>query len=470
MPQRHGLEAGRSERCERGFALDGAVLFGLGYGWGVPRLAQKDAGSDGRDGQQTDTDGANGSSRSRVVCAWGFGKIGAPLGPSIMSELRNATLGSVDVVSMARALVATPSVNPALAGGDGEAQIARLVAEWLVGWGFDVRTVESPAGRPNVVARLGGGAGPSLVLNGHLDTVGVAGMRIPPFEADIRDGRIWGRGACDMKGGVAAVLAAARDAAADGVPGTLIVALTADEEDRAEGARRLIAEGLKADAAIVCEPTGLAIMPAHKGFVWLEVRFKGQAAHGSRPDRGVDAIRHAGLFLSRLDEIEGALAVRDPHPLLGYGSIHAGTIDGGTAASVYPSACRLVLERRTLPGETVAAIAAEVEFLLAQLRSDIASLDAEVEVLVHHEGSEIPDSHPLVQAMASALEEAGQDVRIAGMTAWDEAALFNGSGTPALTFGPGRIEDAHSADESVEISEIEQAHRVLSVFIRRFLA
>lgn len=387
-----------------------------------------------------------------------------------MGDAAGVVDGLGDATALAQTLVATPSVNPALEStGEGEARIAALTAGWLEAWGFAVELVEAVPGRPSVLARLDRGPDRSLILSGHLDTVGVAGMEIPPFEGAIRDGRLWGRGACDMKGGVAAALAAARDFAAGETRGTLIVALTADEEEGARGCKRLVAEGLRADGAIVCEPTGLALMPAHKGFVWVRVEFRGQAAHGSLPDRGVDAIRHAGLFLGRLDEVEAALAGRKPHPLLGYGSIHAGTIEGGTAPSVYPSSCELVLERRTLPKETTSAVRSEVEYLLAQLRSDVSTLNAEVKVLLHQDGSEIPDDHELVRVMTTAVQEVGLDVRLAGMTAWDEAGLFNASGTPALTFGPGRIEDAHSNDESVAVAEIERAHRVLTAFVRRFL-
>jgi acetylornithine deacetylase len=376
-----------------------------------------------------------------------------------------------DVVQLARALIATPSVNPSLeAGGAGEQAIAALVAGWLEAWGFRVDLVEAAPGRPSVVARLERGAGRSLILSGHLDTVGVAGMRIPPFGAETRDGRIWGRGACDMKGGVAAALAAARDAARNGVSGTLIVALTADEEEAALGCQRLVADGLSADAAVVCEPTNLALMPAHKGFAWVGVEFRGQAAHGSRPERGVDAIRHAGLFLARLDEIEATLVRRKRHPLLGHGSIHAGTISGGTAPSVYPSECRLVLERRTLPGEGASAIQSEIDYLLAQLRSHVSSLDAESEVVLHRDGSEIPPDHDLVRALAEAVESAGLAPRVEGMTAWVEAEFFNHSGTPTLCFGPGRIADAHSSDESVAIEDVELAYRVLSTFVGRYLS
>ncbi len=376
-----------------------------------------------------------------------------------------------DVVGLTRALIAVPSVNPSLeAGGDGESAIAALTAGWLESWGYDVRLVEALSDRPSVLARLERGDGPSLILSGHLDTVGVAGMRIPPFDPVVRDGQVWGRGAADMKGGVAAVLAAARDAASSSFRGTLIVSLTADEEEAGAGCRQLIEDGLRADAAVVCEPTGLVIMPAHKGFVWVCIDFKGQAAHGSRPERGVDAIRHAGLFLSRLYEIEAALSLRSPHPLLGHGSIHAGTIEGGTAPSVYPSSCRLVLERRTLPGERADSVRAEVEYLLGRLRSEVPSLDAQVSLRLHLDGSEVPADHPVVEALSESVRAAGLDPRLGGMTAWVEAQFFNQSGTPAICFGPGRIEHAHAADESVAVEELEAAHRALSALVRRFLS
>jgi acetylornithine deacetylase len=379
--------------------------------------------------------------------------------------------GGAAAVDLLRALVGTPSVNPSLeAGGVGEAEIARLAAGWLRDWGYATELIDAAPGRTSVLARRGRAGGRSLILNGHLDTVGVEGMTVEPFGAEIRDGRLWGRGACDMKAGVAALLVAAREAARQGGAGELIVALTADEEEAGIGCRRLVEDGLRADAAVVCEPTGLTLMPAHKGFVWLELVFHGRAAHGSRPDRGVDAIRHAGCFLAGLDEIESGLARRGAHALLGRGSIHAGTIEGGTAASVYPSSCRLVLERRTLPGESAAGVRSEVEYLLGQLRSEIPGLRADLEVLLHRNGSEIPSDHPLTAGLAAALEQAGVDPRIEGMTAWVEAVVFNEAGTPALCFGPGRIEDAHSADESVDLGEVETAAAVLSTFVREYLA
>ncbi len=382
-----------------------------------------------------------------------------------------------DVVELARVLVREPSVNPGLEpNGAGETGIARLVAGWLTAWGFDVRLVEAPAGRHSVVGTLDRGPGRSLILSGHLDTVGVEGMGVAPFAGEILEGRLWGRGAADMKGGLAAALAAARDLATgpdapgEGFRGRLTVAFTADEEEAAAGCRRLVEEGLQADGAIVCEPTELAVMPAHKGFAWIQVDFRGQAAHGSQPDRGVDAIRHAGRFLARLDEIESTLARRAPHPLLGHGSIHAGTIRGGSAPSVYPDACCLTLERRMLPGETAEAVTAEVEFLLGELRTEVPTLEAKVSVALHQAASEIESGHELVRIIGDAASDQGLEPRIAGMSAWVEADLFNHSGTPALCFGPGSIGEAHSADESAPVDEIRRAHAVLRAAAGRFLS
>ena len=231
--------------------------------------------------------------------------------------LKEARAG--DPVALARVLVAAPSVNPELeASGAGEAAVAELTSQWLRAWGLSVETSEVAPGRWNVVGRLpGDGTGPTLLLNGHLDTVGVDGMSVDPFGAELRDGRLWGRGSCDMKGGVAALLATTAKVARDPPPGALIVALTADEEHASLGMQALMGSGMGADAAVVCEPTSLAIMPAHKGFVWVEADFQGRAAHGSRPDAGVDAIEHAGRYLTALSALGSRLRAREPHPLLG---------------------------------------------------------------------------------------------------------------------------------------------------------
>lgn len=390
-----------------------------------------------------------------------------------MSETTNPVAEAAaggDPVALTRALVSVPSVNPRLEDdGDGEAEIGRLCARWLEEWGFDVATSEAEPGRTNVVGRFG--AGPRrLVLNGHLDTVGVRGMTVDPFAAEVRRGRLTGRGACDMKGGIAALLAAAHRMARDGWDGgELMVALTADEEHASVGMRALVDAGLEADGAVVCEPTGLAVMPAHKGFLWLELAFRGRAAHGSRPDRGIDAIRHAAAYLQRLEAYERDELGGREHPLLGRPSFHAGTIRGGSAPSVYPAECELVVERRTLPDEVDAEVVEEFRAVLDGLRESIPDLDAELTPGLARPGTEVPESAPVVDLLVQALEDEGLEGRIRGMTAWVDAAFLNVAGIPAVCFGPGSIEQAHSADEWVEVEEIRRAADVVERFARGFL-
>ncbi|MEE8147331.1 MAG: ArgE/DapE family deacylase [Longimicrobiales bacterium] len=377
-----------------------------------------------------------------------------------------------DAIALARILVATPSVNPVLeAGGAGEGAIARLAEGWLRDWGFQVERHEVAPGRFNVVGSIGGVTdGPTLILNGHLDTVGVAGMSVPPFGAEIRDGRLWGRGACDMKGGVASLLSAAAALAGGQVAGRLVVALTCDEEHASLGMAAFVEAGIEADAAVVCEPTGLAIMPAHKGFIWVEADFKGTAAHGSRPDKGVDAIEHAARYMIELDRLRQDLSSRDAHPLLGHGSFHAGTIEGGSAPSVYPDRCTLVLERRTLPGESEAAAVEDFRSALADLSGRDAGVSAEIRQGLARPGTEVPVESTLVQGLLAACESVGQEPRVEGMTAWVDAAFLNEAGIPAVCFGPGSIGKAHSADEWIDVGDIEVAARVLEHFTRSFLA
>ena len=374
-----------------------------------------------------------------------------------------------DALALARLLVAIPSVNPRIErSGGGEAEIAARSAGLLEGWGFDVSVTEPEPGRPNVVGRVGEGPR-SLMFNGHLDTVGVEGMTIDPFGAEVRDGRLWGRGSCDMKGGVAALMSAAAALARRKLAGELIVALTADEEHASTGMAGLTESGVRANAAVVCEPTGLAVMPAHKGFVWVEAGFSGRAAHGSRPDQGVDAILHAAEFLVAMAEYEEELFERAPHPLLGWGSIHAGTISGGAAPSVYPERCEVVVERRTLPHESPEAVMRELAVVVAGL-SEEARSGAALRMTLERPGTEVPGASPLVQGLLGAISARGRDPAVEGMTAWVDAAFLNQSGTPAVCFGPGSIAQAHSADEWIAVDEIETCARILEDFGREFLS
>jgi len=378
------------------------------------------------------------------------------------------SIASGDAVSLTRELVRVDSRNPTLvAGAPGEARVARVLAEALSAWGFHVEVRDAAPGRPNVIARVGRrepGAR-SLILNGHIDVVGVEGMSHPPWDASVREGRLYGRGSSDMKAGVAAMsAAAARAVSASGgtVDGEIIVTAVVDEEYSSLGTRALISEGVRADAAIVTEPTRLAIMPAHKGFAWVDVAVRGRAAHGSRWDVGVDAIRHAGLLLAALDALDAELLPTREHALLGRPSLHASTITGGIGLSTYPDRCHFTIERRTIPGETTAAVMAEIEHAFAHVRAQRPELDASVSLIFEQPPSDVPLDAPIVRALDSALRACGEEVTVTGMSAWTDAAILNEAGIPAICFGPGDIALAHAAEEFVRVDEIERATLVLA--------
>lgn len=378
-----------------------------------------------------------------------------------------------DAVALARELVRADSRNPSLApGAPGEQAVARVLAEVLRSWELGVEVSEAAPGRPNVIARVGGraGHGRSLMFNGHLDVVGVEGMLHPPFDALEREGRMYGRGAADMKGGVAAMCAAAARASDSGIEGELVVAAVADEEDASIGTQAIVASGIRADAAIVTEPTRLAIAPAHRGFAWITVDLRGRAAHGSRYDIGVDAIRHAGLLLAELDALDSGALRERTHPLLGHASLHASLIEGGTAMSVYPDRCTLRLERRTLPGESVEAVLDEVRSACERVSRSRQGFDARVTLDLARAPSDVSTDAPIVRALASVIEAGGGSVRTEGMSAWTDAAILNEAGIPAICFGPGDIALAHAAEEWIDTSEIDRATDTLTELALRWCA
>ena len=370
-----------------------------------------------------------------------------------------------DAVALTRELVRVDSRNPTLvAGAPGEGRVARVLGDVLASWGFRVELREAAPGRPNVLARIGGDqtGARSLMFNGHIDVVGVEGMVHAPWEAIEREGRVYGRGSSDMKAGVAAMCAAALRAA-DGhaLNGEVIIAAVVDEEYSSLGTRALVAEGVRADAAVVTEPTRLAIMPAHKGFVWIDVLVRGRAAHGSRWDVGVDAIRHAGLLLAELDAFDGEVLTKRHHALLGRPSLHASTIAGGIGLSTYPDRCQFTVERRTLPRETTSQVMAEMREVCSRVQERRPELSADVGLIFEQPPSDVATDAPIVRALDRALRARGEAVNLTGMSAWTDAAILNEAGIPAICFGPGDIALAHAAEEYVDVAEIERATEVL---------
>src|SRR3954470_21478399 len=304
-----------------------------------------------------------------------------------------------DVASLVSELVAIDSVNPSLvAGGAGEAAIAAFIAGWAREAGLEAQLLEGTPGRPTALVRARGtGGGRTLLLCGHVDTVNVEGMT-DPHAPRVDGDRLYGRGAYDMKAGVAAALIACRDAAALGLAGDVVVAAVADEEHASLGVQEAL-RAVRADAAIVTEPTELEVVVAHKGFVWAEVEVTGRAAHGSRPQLGVDAIVKAGPILAGVGELDRALGERT-HSLLGRGSVHAAKIEGGEELSSYPARCVIGLERRTLPGESAADFEAELAELLARCHMADPELIADQRTLLVREPFEVDRAAEIVGLVA----------------------------------------------------------------------
>ena len=384
-----------------------------------------------------------------------------------------------DLADLICELVRIESVNPDLvASGSGEGAIARFVASWLADAGLDVEIVEPVPGRPSVVGVLhGSGSGKDLMLNAHMDTVGAGGMA-NPFTPVVRDGRVYGRGAYDMKASLAAIMLAAREAPK--LKGDLIITAVADEEVASLGTSAVL-EKYQADYCIVTEPTELRLCLAHKGFVWLEVETKGVAAHGSRADLGVDAIALMGPALTHILDLENTLKAGQRHPLLGTGSIHASLIEGGQELSTYPSRCVVKIERRTIPGEKLFPIYGEVpgeagEQQLFPIYGEVPGEaggwgekgelfpihgevpgeaggwgGAKVRVLLERPPSELSGDHPVSQAVA----KAAGNPEVIGVAYWMDMALTNAAGIPTVAFGPSG-EGAHADVEWVDLASVEK--------------
>lgn len=369
-------------------------------------------------------------------------------------------------IELLKDLVAIDSVNPSLVpGGAGETAIAQRVAAELRASGIDAQVAEAAPGRPNVFGVIDTGRpGPALMLCGHSDTVGVEGMAAP-FDPVIRDGKLFGRGSQDMKGGVASILGAARRLAEShrGLRGRVVVAIVADEEYASIGADAAVKDW-KADAAVVTEPTDLAIGVGHKGFEWVEVETRGVAAHGSRPDDGVDAILMMGRVLGELDALERQFIAGPRHPLLGRPSLHASLIGGGRELSTYPDRCTLSVERRTVSGERPQALLREVEAILERLRADDARLRAEARALFDRSPYLTPEGHPLPGLLRESL---GRDTEVGAMSFWTDAAILGAAGMASVVFGPGGA-GLHGIEEYVRIDEVLACRDALVGLARKY--
>jgi acetylornithine deacetylase len=356
-------------------------------------------------------------------------------------------------------LIRINSINSTLVpGGEGEAQIAAYVANELRQMNMQVALHEVEPRRLNVVGTLrGAGSGKSLMLNAHMDTVGIDNMP-DPFSAEIVDGKMYGRGAYDMKGSLAAMLAAAKaivDAGA-ALSGDLLIAAVADEEYASLGTADIV-KRYQPDAAIVTEPTELAIALAHKGFVWLEVETIGQAAHGSRPQLGIDANMRMGRFLHELDQLEQQLRARPGHPLVGPPTLHASLINGGSAMSVIADRCKLCIERRTIPGETEAQVVGEIQAIVDILSASDPTFRATVKSFFARDPFEVVQDAAIVTTLdRAAAHVMGKPLEHNGVSFWTDAALHSAAGTETVVFGPIGA-GAHAIEEWIDLRSVENA-------------
>lgn len=365
-----------------------------------------------------------------------------------------------DVAELAGRLVEIESINPDIvAGGSGEGGVARFVAEWCERAGLYTSLSEPSPGRPNVIAiARGSGGGRSLILNAHMDTVGVAGMA-EPFVARLEGGRLYGRGSYDMKGSLAACMLATAEAARRGLRGDVILTAVSDEEF-ASGGTEAVTATVQADAAIVTEPTELQLAVAHRGFVHLEVEVHGRAAHGSRPHLGIDAIAKMGRVLVGIEELDRRLRADPTHAYVGSGSVHASLIEGGQEFSSYPARCLLQAERRTIPGETVELAEREVREIVARAGEGDPDFSADVRAPISREPFEVAEDAEIVQAVRRhARAVLNAEPELVGVSFWADSALLAAAGIPTVLFGPIG-EGAHAEVEWVDIHSLERCAEI----------
>jgi acetylornithine deacetylase len=384
--------------------------------------------------------------------------------PSAQPMSHPNPLERASVLETLQLLVATPSVNPRLAPGEygGEARIAAVIREWFAQRDIESWLEEAAPGRPNVIARVGSGSDPSLVLCAHIDTVSVEGMTIPPFDPRVEDNRVYGRGSYDMKGGAAAILCAMVQLAKEPLAGNVMAALVVDEEYASVGAQHFVAHH-KADACVVTEPSEWRLILGHKGFVWAAITTEGRAAHGSRWDLGLSAIARMGRIVAALDEFDRTELRARVHPLLGPASQHCGTIRGGAGLSTYAPNCTVELERRTLPGESTEQVLDEIRNVISR-----AGEEADVKLMVARPPLVCPRNTRIADCVRESVTQIrGAAPEEAGVGFWMDAALFAAAGMETVNYGATGA-GAHEALEWADLDSVVNCAAVLAETARRF--
>lgn len=374
------------------------------------------------------------------------------------------------VIQTLASLVRINSINSAYEGGPGEREIATWVKKFFEQRRIEVWEQEVFPGRPNIIAKLPGrDAARRVILEAHTDTVSVQGMSIPPFEPRIADGKLYGRGSCDTKAGLAAMMHAVASLHEEGIqpPCEVWLAAVVDEEHSYRGVVKLC-EGLTGHAALVAEPTGLRAVIASKGVLRWRIVVRGKAAHSGKPHLGVNAITHMARVILAIEEDHQHLAAR-AHPLLGPATANVGVIHGGVQVNFVPDTCTIEIDRRLLPGETVSGVLAHYQELLDGLKATQSTLDAFMEPpMLTDEALETPADAAPARLASALLTEMGLDGALCGVPFGSDASKLSRQGVPSLVIGPGSIDQAHGAVEFVEVGEVERAVEFYRDFILRF--
>jgi acetylornithine deacetylase len=384
--------------------------------------------------------------------------------------MNNHRIDKSKLVKTLKDLVRIDSVNPSLVkGGAGEAEIAEYLENWMDSVGLVTTKVDVESGRPNVVGFLSGeGGGKTLMLNGHMDTVGVEYMTIDPFDPIVKDGMLYGRGSADMKGGLAASMLAIKSVVDSGtrLKGDVILAAVCDEEYASIGTEKLM-QDTTADAAIVGEPTSCQIQIAHKGFAWVNVETRGTAAHGSAYKVGVDAITKMGHVLLEIEQL-GKRLEKTKHELVGPGSVHASIIEGGRELSTYPDKCKLQLERRLIPGETREDVENEMNEILQRIEEKDPKFNAIYETTFYRGPMELNKEQPICQTLLKISEKTtGKAPRFVGGSGWMDTEIIWRKGIPAVAFGP-HGNGIHSREEYVDLDTVIVTAEIQNQVIKEY--
>jgi acetylornithine deacetylase/succinyl-diaminopimelate desuccinylase family protein len=369
-------------------------------------------------------------------------------------------------------LISINSVNPAYPGGPGEAALAQYVAGFFQQNSIPFEFQPVFEDRPNVIGRLEGEpGGPTLILEAHMDTASALGMSKPPFQP-LRDGnRMYGRGSCDTKAGLAAMMHALKMVGDSQLQPTASVWLVAavDEEHSFRGIVKFLEKGVEAAGAIVAEPTNLETVVASKGVLRWRIRTRGRTAHSSKPHLGINAVAKMAKLIGAMEEKLPTIFEKRHHPLLGSPTINVGIIQGGLQVNQVPDSCAIEVDRRLLPGETKESVYREIENLVAELRACDRDLEVEMEApMLEDFPLETAPSERIVQTVSKASQELAGQMRLVGVPYGSDASKLARAGIPSLIFGPGNIDQAHAADEFVDLDQVRLAAEIYARAILEF--